>query len=446
MAILRSGTNTNSASTRSNISVSSTNSSALYRLCIVLVVWMVIFNPPLFGVTGITHFFAYCAWIYIALNRIYSKKLLLAQLVLILVSIYLSLVSSVNGYSIGAATFYITWAIELIPIAITISSSAKQRGFGFDFLISTLIQAALVESGFVYVAVISPDVQDYFIQMMVGTGGTHAFYEEWSFRTYGLASNLQFSSPIAMSSAALLAILRWQYTGNKSNIIIAAAIVPAAFINARTSLLIFLIGAILVLISKSNGIKGVIKAALTVGLVIAAMMTLVSFVPQTQLTIWLKDGLSDILSLVGISSDSIGQSTLDYFTSEARYQIPSSPLQILFGVGHTILAIPENGYSSDVGYINDIWFGGFAYVTILVIACCCILRSAYIRLAQFKGKSYARSLLLIILSVVILTNFKGLFFSYNNSSSFVLLLLVWVFWYFDNVSSMSEGEYVGRSS
>ena len=398
--------------------------SIFHRLCLIAVIWCFIFDPPLLGSFSVLLPIAYVAWIYLALNRSFDGRFVCTELLLMAFGLYLVLVATLNGETISGASSFAHWIIEVVPIAFSLTVHLRKHGVGLEGFLMLLVGAAVVEAALVYLALFNEGVHERFIQMIVASGtSTGDFFEEWGFRSYGLASNLQYSSPIALAMASLFAFFRWLEKGTFWSLVISLALIPAAVVNARTSLVVIVIGYIGLSFVRARK-KGLIKGILVFASAIVAMLAFIEYAPSTQHTIWIRDALYDILSVVGFES-SATYSTFSYFSDSEVYRLPDNLLTLLFGSGSTIILGSSLGASSDIGFVNDVWLGGIVYAAAMGIILAVGAKMVYDRL-QRKDKITARSILLILAICFIVGNVKGLFLSFNNASTALILVVCFI--------------------
>jgi hypothetical protein len=99
--------------------------------------------------------------------------------------------------------------------------------------------------------------------------------------------------------------------------------------------------------------------------------------------------------------------------------LPSTILGYVFGEGRYLF---ENRYDepSDVGYINDLLFGGFLYIIVYI--------GNWQRLMFIKAKSYDRNYYILVTAsflLILICNYKGPIFQ-NNGFLRALLILIFL--------------------
>ena len=86
----------------------------------------------------------------------------------------------------------------------------------------------------------------------------------------------------------------------------------------------------------------------------------------------------------------------------------------------------SSGIYSDIGFVNDIWFGGIIYSLAIYFCFSWIIVSIYKNL-RFFGKKYSLGVAGILCLGVVVSNLKGIAFSFNDFTTLVLLVFVFTF-------------------
>ena len=247
-------------------------------------------------------------------------------------------------------------------------------------------------------------------------------------RTFGLADNLTYSSPIAMSMIALLALNRMIYSNKTKYLLASIFIVAMAFVSARTSLVVFLCGTVGLLIMniKKTGRVTKIIIAILVGVFIAynALEFYLEKGGYDQHLFWLLDGLKNIGSVFNENVESHYDST-SYFFDARRLIIPSDIRELFLGTGTTVMIRNSRGVASDIGFINDIWYGGIFYAVsmyVLFISMCHRIKKSF---SKVDG-SFANSIVVIFLAVMIVSNIKGIAFWFNDFTSLMIIVYMYI--------------------
>lgn len=396
-------------------------SNLLRLFIIVFLFWLMIYNPPIFGSISIAPLLSYAAWIYILLNQKNWHDFISLELAFGLLFAYLAFVSLLVGGNLNGSLTYILWLTEIVPVCWAFAIYFLRIHASITFILTVLIGSALFEAVLVYLSMMFEGLQHTFIHLMSLSNGNESFYQTWGFRTYGLASNLQYSAPLAMSVTALLAIVEWIQRKRFYYLLTAIVILPAAYVNARTSLALFLVGCFVISFAFRKKFGRMLKIVCIIVVAVFVMSAYVELAPISQQTIWLRDGLYDLLAFFGFDNRA-SISTFDYFVSSERYRLPAGFLSFLFGTGSTVITGGESGYYSDVGYINDFWLGGLVYCLLLYSLTFSFIWKACKALPCVGvDNTYRNALFGVLLTGILIANTKGLFFTVNNVSNMMIL-------------------------
>jgi hypothetical protein len=132
---------------------------------------------------------------------------------------------------------------------------------------------------------------------------------------------------------------------------------------------------------------------------------------------WISSGIEEIILFTKGNTDT---GYFSYATDRGKYSIPTSIFAILFGKGHITMGMEStSGISSDVGYTNDIWFGGVFYLLIVYLF---FVKMMWRLIKSNDGIISFIGIFLLILYPII--NIKGIIFSMNSLTNFFILLFV----------------------
>ena len=103
-----------------------------------------------------------------------------------------------------------------------------------------------------------------------------------------------------------------------------------------------------------------------------------------------------------------------YYFNPQNYILPNG-LSIMIGVG--TYTGGNLGYATDIGYVNDIYLGGVIYLCMILFFFYYVLRSFY------RGQNVTYKFIYQFgLIVLLISNIKGYVFSYNELTSFFIIL------------------------
>lgn len=343
-----------------------------HTIIFIVLAFYLLFAPPLFGIHSM-YFVAAFSWLYLLINYksffryIDKEKLLKIYMVFIMMLIWVFLLVFFNDGTQSVLYHYIYWIIAIVPGALTLCVHAQKKGQGLYYVLRILLWAAFIQSLLSVAAFINNDFKLTLINMLqaddtlIMTTYTYEIY----YRLFGFSAGLTFDMPSAMSMFTCIAM----YLGINRDIkymLFIPTIALSAIINARTSVVVIVIGLFVVLF-MSGKLKGKTIFRLIIGIVTAIAVFTIGRAILSEISPmtynWLNSGISQIF---GFFQRNTNSGYFGYLTDGNRWILPTG-LSLLFGTGSRIMGGSKYGVYSDVGYINDIWFGGFLYMLLLYI-------------------------------------------------------------------------------
>ena len=395
----------------------------IFELFLVVFLWIFIFNPPLVSFINLTHVLGVAAIFYLMLQRVsLPKYFVLAEFFAVVVYLYLLVVSLIHDRSGYFSLYPVYWIVDVLPISFAVMHMCKRRKIGYQQFEKLVILAACLEMVLVFLALLVPSIQKTFISMMIQYGYQDSYFETWAFRTYGLASNLQFSSALAMAITSLLCLNRMIATKEYRYFLLSILLVVAGYVNARTSLIVFLCGLMVILFMnrRMKHAMQIFKILLSVIIVAFCILFYFSVAESSTQVLWLRDGIYEIL---GLFSDDYKAhySTFEYFLSSEKYTLPKNGFDLFFGTGTYILMRNEYSVTSDIGYINDMWLGGLTYLFVVYGCVLAFFRKLFLK---HRNHQYVRIVLSVLMTGIAVSNMKGTVLSFNNVSTLVILICI----------------------
>lgn len=399
-----------------------------YSLGIVVIVYLVLYYPPLININTL-HLVGAFSWLYIlffikSINKTFKiNKILIFYFLFILITIYIYYISALNGNSYEITSSYLFWMVDIIPSSIVVIHQCLRRGYNFVNLLTLFIIVGNIQGLTALLAFIFPEIQSFFIERSVLSGSADVYIELQAHRMYGFASGLTFTTPIIQSILAVIAL----YLGvnkNLSFLLFIPLLVFSAVINARTSLVILLIGIILLVLSmlyKLN-LRRLRNFLVTIAFVIAFLVFFLNVFEEISPRgyKWVETGWNEIVLF--LQGEEVGY--FAYVSNEERYKIPEG-IASLTGKGIRPMVYNKYNYRTDVGWINDIWTGGILYTVIIYIFFLTVLWSIYRTKSDFLNIN--KFIALLLFGVFIASNFKGQIFANNAVITFLFYLCIFVY-------------------
>lgn len=389
---------------------------------------------------NIVHIIGICSIIYVLISRktIFSGTQVSFVLSFLMIFLYLAFsVGIVNEQGLSSCATPIIIIVDFLPFTIYLSDYFKKHNYGLDELFSSILLVGFIQSIVAILSFFIPDLQHMLVSKLVQNGGIELYYELAAYRMYGFSSGLTFITPIIQSFLAILALV---YAQGHSKLYLISSITMAfsAIINARVSIVVLAIGLVLVALNpkysskqRRNVILGIVLVGLIMFYIVIPLIN--QFSNHTFLSIF--SGFTQILDFFTSGKRDIGY--FAYVTNKNNYNLPSGILGVLLGKGTFVMGQNPFGFHSDVGYINDVWFGGILYILIYYINIFRIIIQMSRRKDDFLF--FVAFYLLILFPVL---NFKGMVFSLNGLMG--LTIILYLFTSDQKPSGLAVGNIISR--
>ncbi|MBB3110558.1 hypothetical protein FHS18_002625 [Paenibacillus phyllosphaerae] len=400
-------------------------------IVIVLLSFLIIYFPPLVGINTL-HIVGVLSWIgIIHYNKNIQTTLKINKVIslfnyIALFMVYLLFIAVFNSTSSSIVSRMLFWAIDVIPACILISHICLKKKYQLIDMLKLLLIVGNIQGLIALITFIFPPVQSLIIERMVSLGFRDIFLQLAEHRMYGWSSSLTFSTPIAQGMFAVIAVY---LSINKSMkyLLFTPLLLFSAVINARSSLVIILIGLLLIFLValKLRKIKSFYRlfiiGAITTVLVLVMFQIIKTSAPQTYE--WIVEGGQEITYF--LRGDNVGYFT--YVTDSTKYTMPTGT-GFWFGEGVSNISEYHSSLQSDVGWTNDMWLGGLFYSVLIGLF---FVRKLYqIQLQRndedLKSLQLNKFIAYFIFAVFITGNFKGIMFSINEVVTLVFLFYVFI--------------------
>ena len=342
----------------------------------VLLLFFLVYNPPLLPNVNFKYIISFFAFIYI-LTQIKSvffniKKIkpfiliLFISLLYYLVCICINLLF-ISEYNIMTEYFsqFVSTTISflcLVVDAIFIVYTSKNRGHDCDSLIKCFIYACLLQSLISVAAFIFPEIKSVFTNLAInnleGTKISRILTVDSNLRYYGFADNLYDSFGYSMAIMILITFIYAIYH-DKKYIFLALIFFFTTYINARTGVIISLLGGMIILLTYIFSSKNIFKFYKVVVFLIIILFVFGEFfeyinykAPRTAE--WSSLVFTETKNFFSGNQDESGiYATL--FSKDQFWFFPNM-VQTVFGAG----SMPDYiiGRHSDLGVITNIWCYG----------------------------------------------------------------------------------------
>lgn len=288
--------------------------------------------------------------------------------------------------------------------------------------VGAIVLSGVLQAFLALLSVLNPAIKHFFIRNMYLNTGDQLLATPWitDRRFYGFANNLLDLFGLGMGIIAIcalaLATIRPRYLWAF------VIVVTAGAINSRTTILVATIGLLAYghkylrakIRSCSVGRIGIISFVVALVMLVLGLQTLSKFAPATM--DWVKSDITSFICTDNCNKENTGSKLF----SNSFWQLPSSPLLLITGTGHTLYGV-EGMAHSDVGFINDIWRTGIIGIVILY------LPLIYLFIDSYRNTTHAILKMLLKLNLIILFIFliKGTIWGYSSATMVAFLILLY---------------------
>ncbi len=403
-----------------------------FDACIVMGLFVVFYLPPIFTFMGFQFNALHVVGIGSILFLLWKGKILqflhirknihfVAGFVVLL--LHGGLLMLIHKTAISSLAAYLHFLVNVIPFSFVVTHYLKTKNFTLVRFLNLLIFVGMLQAVIAVLTMLIPPLKQVIADMMVDYGYGEVVFG-MQHRMYGFSGQLTHAAPILQS---FLAVISFYLCFEKSRkyYIPVVLLMGTAIINARASIITFGIGALLVLCCcKRWGKQRVFKTLKVVlyalPVVVLAAVALYFVMPETIGWVW--TGIKEIFGfLTGSGQDSVFTTLL----SPEWLRLPNGSA-LFFGVGSTVM----QGYAdeaagiahinSDVGYINDIWYGGIVYA-ILVYS---LFYHMMWQLVKRKDNNLIRFIGIFLMVVMPVVNIKGIAFTMQGYTNFIILFVI----------------------
>ena len=401
------------------------------NMFIIVFTFLIIFTPPIpFVSFNVLHIIGLVSWIIILVNIrkintfIRTRNFISLVMAIIGLFIYLTVIKVMNNKPILNELSQFYWLLDIIPFAVVLSMYySRKKGTKIPFLLLLLL-IGTIQSLFSLFAYINSDFKKALVDNMIKYGYGDVLNDLSSHRLFGFGSNLTYTMPIIQVVLALLAI----YLGmnkNKKYYLFFPLLLFSSIINARTPIIIVGFGLILIILNSRKPIINLTILSITSIISVFILNIMINFfkINHIQNIEWIIDGFYEIYDFMFLGkTDGF---FFSYFVDPSTYRLPEG-INLLFGIGTRSLGSDGIGVFSDIGFINDIWLGGFVYVIISYSLVGYGMLKIYVYYKHNNENNHAFFMLLMFMSIFI-ANFKGVILYTNELTTICLVTYVMLF-------------------
>jgi len=401
-----------------------------YNLVIIIIVFLFLYEPPIFNF-NILHILGLISIGYILFHFTYFNKnfslykIMLIYFFMFTLVIYMLTVTNISNNNYTNILSPLFWILDIIPISIMLSIYFKRNKYSFYDFINVIIYVSFIQAVISILTFSFSSLQELTIAQLINYGYYDYLIELSKYRIYGFASNLTYSTPILQSVIAVIAVYL-SITKNIKYLFFVPFILFSSFVNARTSIIIFLSGLLLIFLTyRIKNLNNFMKFSTRFVLMSLSIWVLFLYLnnSSSETFTWVMNFFDEISIFIRGGIGATQYSYYNYFTSSNTYVLPEG-IYLFFGHGFRIMSPSKYAVFSDVGYINDIWLGGLFYsISIYVFFLSILLSVLKSHIIDKKLKIY---LTLLLVNTLIISNFKGYIFGMNNLTNFLFLLYFFI--------------------
>ena len=295
---------------------------------------------------------------------------------------------------------------------------SKRYKITFNEIIKYIIIAGMIQASFTLLTLLIPELKSFLINLMYQNTGEKLYLNKYHIerRMFGFANNLLDSFGFGTGIIAVIPLF-YSINNSKKWLITVPFLLLVPLLNSRTGLIVFGIGIIVwfIYLIKTKSLKKYLNIFILMGiLVIFAILAISVLSPKT--IDWI---INDILSFF---TDNKG--TADVLFGEDFWKLPQNILNIIFGTGYNIAGFGNMkeviGFTSDVGYINEIWKTGIVGLLLLVVTFVILVKYIIKKLPN----EYKYFIIFIFLAALI-SNIKFNVYSYNPGIVILCILSIY---------------------
>lgn len=386
------------------------------KIVYILFLYCFLFSPPV-AVGSIRFYFGWLLWpfaIYYVLNKsaVFNRftKTFRVEFQIMLYLIVYAFVRVLFGGEFSTPIANILALMSLIAVPFFLVFYGKKQNFEINDYIRYILIAGTLASAISFLCLSNPTLDDLvrnrIIQYREGEVGYESLY-----RGFGFGSQLTSHYSFVLGMIVALGLF---FKGHKWFFFAIPVTILACFVNARTGVIVGFAGIFVYFLFSGRAAASIVTFAIGI-LTWVYMESILTALGASDATLrWTGVFMSDMDTMAaGETQDT----TFGYIWNEMLVA-PKDLLWLLVGNGYSLFGgkMTEYGYfHSDIGFVNQLSFGGLFYVIPLYYLVYYVIRRFY------RHKQKALSLFIFI--TFLITNFKGGFVF--NTPAFALTLLIY---------------------
>lgn len=394
------------------------------NMILVVLMFLLVYHPPIFSL-NIIYVISPVSLMILVYESLFEKRkikinkmFLIMLIVFLLISIQQTMLSILNKFNVlNSISTYVFFVFGILPVALLVFNFKHYFEITYDDMINNIIAIGVIQALFSILAYFNSGFQNWFIKKLVAYGFQESrFTALASFRWYGLADQLGFTTPLVQAVISLICVYLTLTKGTRY-LFFAFITAFSMLINARTAVVIYLVGLVYVIMyylyinNKVKAIKKVFFGAILFSALIVILLNIMKIVaPQNYL--WAIRGL--VYGVLGRQEEE-GMYTMssDFFFDKSNWPMPEG-IDFVFGTGYN-LSQGMVQYYSDIGYVNDIWKYGIVFSIVLYYL--------FVKMCMtLKNTEFGKMISGLLIICFFTANLKGYLISMNTFTPLVFLI------------------------
>lgn len=409
------------------------------RIWLVLVLFILMFSPPLFPKINSLIILTGLVSVLLAVNYRKDVKSLLKTMprkyffMVMLFFGYMIAIMAIsylqNGHTFIRDYLITVYRFGLIGCVLLVIAYIIVFCQRYDFnkidLLEMVVMAVALQLIIGILALLLPNFKRLLVDIMYANTGDVIFLNRYHFerRFYGFANNLLdtfgYGMGVATALVPIVAFAKKRYW----QLLLVPGFLLLSFFNARTGLLIGIVG--LLFSMTSVFVYGTKKVRLAicivilsiVGIMMGAIPILKAKTPQVYY--WLYHDINSVIGFItkkpNKSQTMVRDNTAATLFKVGFWKLPQGA-ELVFGTGHSVYSV--DGYQhSDVGYVNDFWLMGIVGSVLLMV----IIISAAVDFAKHDKTLLFMALFLIVALMIFQVKARAIMASFGFIASMLIV-------------------------
>lgn len=367
---------------------------------------------PVIGGVFTAYFVGLAGWIYILF---YSKRISVQVVRYVIVfgvaGLYIILMGIIHTHFImntAGAILYLSFFS--FPGAYLITDVARKRSVGLYEMIENIAIVSFIQGIISVIFFLSDEIRIPVLELMGYDVSATELADILRVRLFGVAAGLTYSMPAVQAIiGTLVAVYALRVKNKRRYLIYVPVIWFSGIINARTAVVLIIIGIFFIVISAGTISKENLRHFFGLGVIFPIIAVVLLNRINSDTSQWVRDGIAEMTGF--LTKGHVGY----YFTalfSERFLSLPRS-LHFIFGTG-----IPT---FSDVGFIRNLWSGGIILCLVIYGAYYSILKKIESYVNVICGGKFARKFFVYGAICLLLLNIKGEICGINEVSALLVL-------------------------